>query len=61
MSIRFNKRINIGPVSININKKGISSATIHIGNKVSYNTRTKNVSVRLFKGLSYIFNVGKKK
>ena len=58
---RFRRSIGTKNIKANIGKNGINSFTIRFGN-ISYNTRTKNVSVRCGHGVSYVFNIfGKNK
>ena len=58
IKLNFRKIIKIGKhIQLNINNKGISSATIKAG-RLSYNTKTKKARFNLGKGLYYIF--GKK-
>ena len=61
MKVRYRKTISIGPIKMNISKKGISSFTIKPTKNISYNTKSKNITVNSFiKGLSFIFPTKKK-
>ena len=59
MGFRFQKRIGTKHIKANIGQNGINSFTIKVG-PVSYNTKTKKITVRIMNGLSYVFGNKKK-
>ena len=62
MGFKYRRTIGGKNIKMNISKKGISSFTIKPTKNISYNTKSKNITVNSFiKGLSFIFGNNKKK
>lgn len=60
MGFRYKKKIKLTKnISLNISKSGISPS-VKLGN-ITHNLKSKNTTVRLGNGLSYVFNKKKNK
>lgn len=57
---RYRKTIGSKHVKANIGKNGVNSFTFKFG-PISYNTKSGKTTLKIFKGLSYVFGNNKKK
>ena len=61
MKVRYRRSIGGKHIKANVGKNGVNSFTFKFG-PLSYNTKSKNITVNSFiKGLSFIFGNNKKK
>lgn len=45
MPFRLRKPLRFGPLQLNVTERGVSSVTIRLGRRVSFNTRTRRITV----------------